>query len=172
MTQRFDAGLDMGLDAALRRDLLARWCTLAEQRLQHLTDLFESGRWRRYYGERAFLENIKEAKKAVETWRALASGRPIAGRDDAPGLPRQEREHKFEPRPEPKFESEPKLKPLWRASAPPTEIPFAGTDGARDAARPPTVDLVALEQALIGPAPVADLATMQQRYPLLRNALL
>jgi hypothetical protein len=168
MTQRFDAGLDMGLDAALRRDLLARWCTLAEQRLQHLTDLFESGRWRRYYGERAFLENIKEAKKAVETWRALASGRPIAGRDDAPGLPRQEREHKSKP----KFEPEIKIKPLWRASAPPTESPFGSTDGAREAARPPTVDLVALEQALIGPPPVADLATMQQRYPLLRNALL
>ena len=46
------------LDVALRRDLVARWCTLAEQRLQHLTDLFECGRWRRYYGERAFLENI------------------------------------------------------------------------------------------------------------------
>ena len=79
MTQHVD------LDVALRRDLLARWCTLAEQRLQHLTDLFESGRWRRYYGERAFLENIKEAKKAVETWRALSSGRPVPQRDDAPG---------------------------------------------------------------------------------------
>ena len=82
MTQRFDVGSDlgsdMGLDAVLRRNLLARWCTLAEQRLQHLTDLFESGRWRRYYSERAFLENIKEAKKAVETWRALRLGDPLS----------------------------------------------------------------------------------------------
>jgi len=33
------------------------------------------------------------------------------------------------------------------------------------------VDLVALEQALIAPPPVADLAIMEQRYPLLRNVL-
>jgi hypothetical protein len=148
--------LDVDLDVALRRDLLARWCTLAEQRLQHLTDLFESGRWRRYYGERAFLENIKEAKKAVETWRALSSGRPVPQRDDAPGPLRQER------RPE----------ALWRASAPPTEISLADPDLAREEAPSRlTVDLVALEQALIAPPPAADLATMEQRYPLLRNVL-
>jgi hypothetical protein len=146
------------LDVALRRDLCARWCTLAEQRLQHLTDLFESGRWRRYYGERAFLENIKEAKKAVETWRALSlSSRPVARRDDAPALPRQERG------PE----------PLWRPSAPPTETLFADPDLAvEEAPSRLTVDLAALEQALIAPPPAADLAAMEQRYPLLRNALL
>src|SRR5579862_453900 len=149
------------LDVALRRDLVARWCTLAEQRLQHLTDLFESGRWRRYYGERAFLENIKEAKKAVETWRALASGQPVVRTDDSRGLPRQAREPEREP------------KPLWRASAPPPEIPFADADLAADGApRQIDVDLAALEQALIAPPPAADLATMEQRYPLLRNALL
>ena len=143
------------LDVALRRDLLARWCTLAEQRLQHLTDLFESGRWRRYYGERAFLENIKEAKKAVETWRAL-SGRPVARRDDAAGSLRQVREPEA----------------LWRPSAPPIETDFADTDlAAEEAPSKLSVDLVALEQALMAP-PVADLATMEQRYPLLRNALL
>ena len=156
MTQRFDVGPDMGLDAVLRRNLLARWCTLAEQRLQHLTDLFESGRWRRYYSERAFLENIKEAKKAVETWRALAAGRPIVRSDETPQLPQEEREPK----------------PLWRASAPATDIPFADTDLiAEEAQRELTVDLVALEQALIAPPPVADLAIMEQRYPLLRNVL-
>jgi uncharacterized repeat protein (TIGR03809 family) len=151
------------LDVSLRRDLVARWCTLAEQRLQHLTDLFESGRWRRYYGERAFLENIKEAKKAVETWRALASGQPVTRRDDAPGLLRRERA------PEPESGS----RPLWRASAPATETPVADMDlAAEEAPRELTIDLVALEQALIAPPPVADLATMEQRYPLLRNSLL
>jgi uncharacterized repeat protein (TIGR03809 family) len=166
------------LDGAVRRDLVARWCTLAEQRLQHLTDLFESGRWRRYYGERAFLENVKEAKKAVETWRALASGQPVARTDDARIWPRREREpeHKFE---RTKFEptkSEPTKSepvPLWRASAPATEIPSGDTDlAAEEAPRQLDVDLAALEQALIAPPPVADLATMEQRYPLLRNSLL
>jgi uncharacterized repeat protein (TIGR03809 family) len=55
------------------RDIVARWCALAEQRLEYLTELFETGRWRRFHGERDFLENIREAKTAVETWRDLLS---------------------------------------------------------------------------------------------------
>ena len=58
-------------DLARGRDLVARWCVLAEQRLDYLTELFETGRWRRYHSEIAFLENIQEAKTAVETWREL-----------------------------------------------------------------------------------------------------
>src|SRR5262249_32248553 len=34
-------------DVARGRDLLARWCALAEDRLDYLTEMFESGRWRR-----------------------------------------------------------------------------------------------------------------------------
>src|SRR4051794_9956252 len=58
-------------DVARGREIIERWCVLAEQRLDHLTELFESGRWRRYHSEVSFLENIQEAKKAVETWRQL-----------------------------------------------------------------------------------------------------
>jgi uncharacterized repeat protein (TIGR03809 family) len=65
MTHRQSAG---------HRDLAARWCTLAEQRLEHLSEMFETGRWRRYHSEIAFLENIQEAKRAVQTWRAIATG--------------------------------------------------------------------------------------------------
>jgi uncharacterized repeat protein (TIGR03809 family) len=61
------------LDLAGRRDIVARWCTLAEQRLEYLTELFKTGRWRRFHSERAFLENIQEAKAAVEAWRNLSS---------------------------------------------------------------------------------------------------
>ena len=60
-------------DVARGRNIVARWCNLAEQRLEHLTELFESGRWRRYHTELEFLENIQEAKAAVETWRDLLS---------------------------------------------------------------------------------------------------
>ncbi|MGL3110871.1 TIGR03809 family protein [Bradyrhizobium sp. BR 1432] len=63
---------------AVSRDLAARWCVLAEQRLQHLSEMFETGRWRRYHSEIAFLENIQEAKRAVQTWRALATGADVA----------------------------------------------------------------------------------------------
>jgi uncharacterized repeat protein (TIGR03809 family) len=64
--------------AAGGRDIAARWCALAEQRLEHLSEMFETGRWRRYHSELAFLENIQEAKRAVQTWRALASGGDVA----------------------------------------------------------------------------------------------
>jgi uncharacterized repeat protein (TIGR03809 family) len=63
---------------ACGRDIAARWCALAEQRLEHLTEMFETGRWRRYHSELAFLENIQEAKRAVETWRALATGEDVS----------------------------------------------------------------------------------------------
>jgi uncharacterized repeat protein (TIGR03809 family) len=54
------------------QDILNRWCIIAEQRLDYLTELYESGRWRRYHSENAFMENLREAKGAVETWRVLA----------------------------------------------------------------------------------------------------
>ena len=40
--------------------------------------MFETGRWRRYHSEIAFLENIQEAKRAVQTWRAIATGEDVA----------------------------------------------------------------------------------------------
>jgi len=63
MTHRADVGRG--------REIVARWCNLAEQRLEHLNELFETGRWRRYHSEQAFLENIQEARAAVEIWRNL-----------------------------------------------------------------------------------------------------
>jgi uncharacterized repeat protein (TIGR03809 family) len=59
------------LNVARGREIVARWCNLAEQRLDYLTELFESGRWRRFYSEAAFLENVREAKAAAEAWRDL-----------------------------------------------------------------------------------------------------
>jgi uncharacterized repeat protein (TIGR03809 family) len=73
MTHRHDAGR-----SAAGREIAARWCALAEQRLEHLSEMFETGRWRRYHSELAFLENIQEAKRAVQTWRALANGEDVA----------------------------------------------------------------------------------------------
>src|SRR5262245_12262675 len=65
-------------DVARGRDIVARWCGLAEQRLNYLTELFETGRWRRYYSEVAFLENIREARSAVETWRGMLNSQATA----------------------------------------------------------------------------------------------
>jgi hypothetical protein len=60
-------------DVARGRNIVARWCNLAERRLEYLTELFETGRWRRFHTELEFLENIQEAKTAVATWRDLLS---------------------------------------------------------------------------------------------------
>src|ERR1700743_964315 len=61
------------IDVARGRDIVARWSALAERRLDYLTELFETGRWRRFHSEIAFLENIREAKSAVEVWRDLST---------------------------------------------------------------------------------------------------
>ena len=54
------------------RQIIERWAGLAERRLDYLTDLFESGRWRRCHTEADFLDNVQEARGAVDRWRALA----------------------------------------------------------------------------------------------------
>lgn len=78
MTHRQESDCASDRAVAIGRDVAARWCALAEQRLQHLSEMFETGRWRRYHSEIAFLENIQEAKRAVQTWRALATGGDVA----------------------------------------------------------------------------------------------
>jgi uncharacterized repeat protein (TIGR03809 family) len=55
----------------LRDYQVVRWRQLAEKRLDHITDLFVSGRWARYFGEADFLEIIRQSKAAVEAWRRL-----------------------------------------------------------------------------------------------------
>src|SRR5258705_7449622 len=158
-------------DLACGRDTVARWCILAEQRLNYLTELFETGRWRRYHSEVAFLENIREAKLAVETWRDLLTReasldngaidiswlgrtgvilppRRDASRDQAYDLPRQA-EIPVDP-------------PLHVASiaAEPEPVLADQAPAARDAD--------ALEETM---ALTLDIVAIQERYPLLRNAL-
>ena len=55
------------------RQIVERWADLAERRLDYLTDLFESGRWRRFHTEVDFLDNIREAKAAADRWRGMAT---------------------------------------------------------------------------------------------------
>lgn len=143
------------MDAARSRDLFVRWCALAERRLQHLTELFESGRWRRYYSERSLLENIREAKTAVETWREL-SREPKAGTDGAAVSRRPSGIETMGPSAAPQPDS-----PLAEARLVPIEdVPSA------------PVDLAALERTLTEMlAPALDLDAIERRYPLLRNAL-
>lgn len=143
-------------DAASR--VLDRWRMLAEQRLDHLTELFESGRWRRYHSERTFLENIKEAKEAVEIWRSLATPRPTAPRATS------------RPAPAPSVQLR-KIEQAAKIAPRPIELPVATetkiVPSIEESA--PVIDLLALERALVIPA--LDFAAIERRYPLLRNTL-
>jgi uncharacterized repeat protein (TIGR03809 family) len=152
-------------DVAKGREVVARWCNLAEQRLKYLTELFDSGRWRRFHTEQAFLENIREAKTAVETWRDLLSRE--ASRDnraiDLSWLGRGRTAPPLN-----KFSRD-------RADLPQVaEIPVAPS---AEISISPEDDRVASEIHSAEPlaedafAAVLDLATIAARYPVLRNTL-
>ena len=75
-------------DLARGRDIVARWCDLAEQRLEHLTELFESGRWRRYHSEVAFLRKHPGSQERGRNLARPADARSFAGqfrRSTCPG---------------------------------------------------------------------------------------
>jgi uncharacterized repeat protein (TIGR03809 family) len=169
-------------DVARGRNIVARWCNLAEQRLEHLTELFESGRWRRYHTELEFLENIQEAKAAVETWRDLLSREAslentaidmawLGRRRTAPllrtPLPRDEGFRR------PVVQFQPKPAPAPVAAPPPRDVPadvlVALESQLVVADEAPSVpDALALDEMQF---PALDLDAMKDRYPLLRNAL-
>ncbi|MEP6838757.1 MAG: TIGR03809 family protein [Bradyrhizobium sp.] len=164
-------------DVACGRELAARWCNLAEKRVEYLTDLFETGRWRRFYSERAFLENVGEAKAAVETWRALTMGvaSPAKSTTGLTGLhntpsPRPRHDEipvqQVQAEPEP-FSFEPvSFEPLREI---PEDVLIALENQlfASDEA-PSVTDAPDLDDMTMQPL---DLDLMQRRYPLLRNAL-
>jgi uncharacterized repeat protein (TIGR03809 family) len=166
------------LDVAGGREVMARWCALAEQRLEYLAELFETGRWRRFHSEHALLENIEEAKAAVKTWRELSSreatsdNRPI----DKSWLDRTsaavtERRTWRDPAQLPWPAKIPAEVLEKHAEKPPRRLPDDSSVPDNGGLRP--------VEALSGEtsrdkvtSPVLDLAaTIAQRYPLLRNRL-
>jgi uncharacterized repeat protein (TIGR03809 family) len=180
-------------DVARGRNIVARWCNLAERRLEYLTELFETGRWRRFHTELEFLENIQEAKAAVETWRDLLSreaaldntaidiswlGRrrttplPLTPlpRDQGlrqPVVPRQPAAQR-----QPMVQLQPKPAPL-AAPPPPRDVPpdvlvALETQLAMAEEAPSAPRVLALDEMQF---PALDLDAMKDRYPLLRNAL-
>ena len=149
------------MDVAYGRDVVARGCALAEQRLEYLTELFETGRWRRYHSELAFLENIQEAKTAVEIWRGLSAPRAR----DNPVFDISRLVHSDAPSP-----------PAQIAGALPSHdvsiVPETNHVNSDEAPSAPAMDTTIPEPASENASELTlDIAVMQQRYPLLRNAL-
>ena len=161
MTQR--------IDVARGREVLVRWCNLAEQRLEYLTELFETGRWRRFHSEMAFLENIREAKSAVEIWRHLSTRE--AADNNAVGLSWLARATATLPR------NQPPRDHSLRVAAPPlrfsAELPPSETPSVAAIDQPAFgPDLPALELALdIVSQPPREAPPIEARYPQLRNAM-
>ena len=155
------------LDVARGRDVVARWSALAERRLEYLTELFETGRWRRFHSELALLENMQEAKTAVEIWRDLSMRE--ASRDNSAvdiswlGRPRARL-----PRGEALRDQVHRLQPQQAeipADPPPSAIsivPKADGVGSEEAPSAPALD---------GVSELTPDRTIAERYPLLRNAL-
>ena len=156
------------LDVARGGDVLARWCALAEARLEYLTELFETGRWRRYHSELAFLENIQEAKSAVEIWRDLSSREASRdnsaidiswlGQGSTATLPRERlRDQVHRPQP----------RPMEIASQPPSSDVLTAAEAEHafsdDAPSAPALDTSRLTLDIA--------AAIAERYPLLRNAM-
>lgn len=172
-------------DVARGRDIVARWCSLAEQRLEHLTELFETGRWRRYHSERAFLENIQEAKAAVETWRNLltreASRENYALDISWLGRARTSLPLDAQPRRVHPFSLQARAlsaEPVRATVAMGSEAIRVSSSAASSAPTAPAFEPQlqpepALQPALDNaPALTPDIiSSVQERYPLLRNAL-
>jgi len=169
-------------DVARGRGIAARWCNLAERRLEHLTELFESGRWRRYHTEVSFLENIQEAKAAVETWRELLKQESSPEnfaismallRATRTTVPRSKGFSAPVPRLQPQPAPVPRPQPEPIVVEPLRDIPgdvlvalerqLVVSDEAPSAPDTPVLDRM--------PLPALKLDVMKERYPLLRNAL-
>jgi uncharacterized repeat protein (TIGR03809 family) len=166
--------VDVNVDLARGRDIVSRWCSLAEQRLDYLTELFETGRWRRFHTEQAFLENIREAKEAVELWRSLET-REAALDNNAVDLSWLGRRHSTQKISERQYErAPPPSRPAPVAAEPPPrnvpgDVLIALESVLADSAEAPSVpDAPGLDDL---PPPTLDLDVIRDRYPLLRNAL-
>lgn len=161
--------MTLRLDVARRRDVLARWCALAEQRLEFLTELFESGRWRRYHSERSFLENIQEAKAAVQIWRDLSRGEAAQEASAVnvtwPAPTRSARPVQNDELRDGVLHVHPQAPPA--AIAPPPELALAAEVVAISAEAPASAPEAAAPQQIV--ELTLELDGIQARYPLLRN---
>ena len=167
-------------DLARAQEILDRWCALAEQRLDHLTELFETGRWRRYHSEASFLENIQEAKSAVETWRRIAT-REASLDNSAVDISWLNSPRPLPPRCNPLsgyYVPPPPRRAEVRNGAEIVEAPIAPrmSKGVLAIAAKITSEPVASNGVTPAPADngwqqTLDLSAMQERYPLLKNAL-
>ena len=59
----------------MSEEITRKWHELAERRRAHFVELYDTGRWRRYYDESEFVAQMREVVQLSETWARL-SGAP------------------------------------------------------------------------------------------------
>jgi hypothetical protein len=53
--------------------IAVKWRDLAERRRRHFIELNESGRWKHYYTDQEFLDELRNAVATAERWSTIAS---------------------------------------------------------------------------------------------------
>lgn len=53
-------------------DVARKWRALAQRRRDHFVELYDSGRWKRYFSEEQFLHRMREAIELSERWVEIA----------------------------------------------------------------------------------------------------
>jgi uncharacterized repeat protein (TIGR03809 family) len=56
-------------------EVAQKWRILAERRRAHFVELYNTGRWKRYYSEQEFLLKMRDAMKASDRWAEIAPTR-------------------------------------------------------------------------------------------------
>jgi uncharacterized repeat protein (TIGR03809 family) len=64
-------------------DIAQKWRDLAERRRAYFVELYDSGRWKRYYTEEQFVMRMREVVRAAEAWAHLAE--PAGGHSTPSG---------------------------------------------------------------------------------------
>ena len=69
-----------------RPDEFARkWHALALRRRKHLSELYQSGAWNRYFTEETLRAHVHEATREVERWSAVLGDKPSGAGDHDEG---------------------------------------------------------------------------------------
>jgi len=64
-----------------------KWRALIQRRREHLTELYRSGRYKKYFTEEKLLNQMREAAKAAQDWDALIAAAASGGAvDQAPQM--------------------------------------------------------------------------------------
>jgi uncharacterized repeat protein (TIGR03809 family) len=62
----------------MSEEIVHKWLALAERRRAHFVELYDSGRWKRYYSESDFVAQMRDTVALADTWARLSGSPPPA----------------------------------------------------------------------------------------------